>query len=126
MVSLRIANRPYSERKISETFLDFVAPLMAAAGAVATKGQVEQALKIAFTVWNSVVFDTKRGNTAYLTRIRQLTVNDPVSAALVEQMISRKRALFGDDLRLIGEYRLTQKNGEWRLWAEARDPVTSH
>ena len=80
MVSLRIANRPYSERKISETFLDFVAPLMAAAGAVATKGQVEQALKIAFAVWNSVVFDTKRRNTAYLTRIRQLTVNDPLSA----------------------------------------------
>jgi len=45
-----------------------------------------------------------------------------MSDALIEQMITRKRDMFSDDNRLIGEYRVTQKKGEWRLWAEARDP----
>ena len=109
-------------RKISETFLAFAAPLLEAAGGKATKKQVERILKTAFTVWNSVVFDTINGNNHYVTEIRQLTVGDPASSMLVEQMIDRKNTMFPDDQRLIGEYKLTKKPGEWRLWAEAREP----
>ena len=108
--------------KISETFLAFAAPLLDAAGGKATKEQVERILQIAFTVWNSVVFDTVNGNNHYVTEIRQLTVGDPTSSMLVEQMIDRKKTMFPDDPRLIGEYKLTKKPGEWRLWAEAREP----
>jgi hypothetical protein len=32
--------------------------------------------------------------------------------------------LYADDLRLIGEFSITQKKGEWRLRADARDPST--
>ena len=83
---------------------------------------MEQVLKIAFTAWNAVVLDTVKGNTHYVTKLRELTTDDPMSAALIEQMISRKQDMFSGDHRMIGEYRLTQKSGEWRLRAEARDP----
>jgi len=107
----------------SETFLDFAAPLLGEPGG-ATKDQLEEVLKVGFTVWNSVVFDTVNGNTECVATLRKLTAVDPISAALTEQMISRKRAVFPDDHRLIGRYGLKRKNGEWRLWAEARAPAT--
>jgi hypothetical protein len=114
----------FPHRKISETFLDFSSPLLDALGEDATKYQAEQVLKIAFTAWNAVVLDTVNGNTQYVTKLLELTTEDPMSAALIEQMISRKQDMFSGDHRMIGEYGLTQKIGEWRLWAEARDPST--
>jgi hypothetical protein len=114
----------FPQRKISETFLDFSSPILDSLGQDVTKYKVEQVLKIAFTAWNAVVIDTVKGNSQYVAQLRQLTRDDPMSAALIEQMISRKKDMFSDDLRMIGEYRVTQKRGEWRLWAEARDPST--
>jgi hypothetical protein len=114
----------FPNRKISETFLDFSSPLLEAIGKDVTNYQVEQVLKIAYTAWNAVVLDTVKGNTQYVTKLRELTADDPMSAALLEQMISRKRDMFSGDHRMIGEYRLTQRRGEWRLRAEARDPST--
>lgn len=112
----------YPDRKISETFFAFAAPLLEAAGVHATKRQVEEALQIAFTVWNSVVHDTVNGNSQYVARIRQLTANDPDSSAITELMISRKKTMFPDDQRVIGRYKLTKRPDEWHLWAEAREP----
>jgi hypothetical protein len=117
-------NTKLPNRKISETFLDFSSPLLDALGKDANKYQVEQVLKIAFTAWNAVVLDTVKGNTKYVTQIRELTADDPMSAALIDQMISRKQDIFSGDHRMIGEYRLTQKRGKWRLRAEASDPST--
>ena len=114
----------FPHRKISETFLDFSSPLLDALGKDVTKYQVEQVLKIAFTAWNAVVLDTVKGNTQYVTQLRELTAEDPMSAALIEQMISRKQNMYSADHRMIGEYKLTRKSGEWRLRAEARDPST--
>jgi hypothetical protein len=91
-----------------------------AAGVNATEEHVEKALKIAFTVWNSVVYDTVNGKTHWVAQIRQLAAKDPESSALLEMMITRKKKLFRDDLRLIGEYKLTRRSGGWHLWAEAR------
>jgi hypothetical protein len=42
----------------------------------------------------------------------------------VNSLIDRKRTLFGDDNRLIGEYKLFLKGREVRLRAEARSPST--
>ena len=111
-----------SQAKISETFLKFAEPLTDALGEGITKEQLEQILKIAFTVWNAVVFDTVAGNNDFVSQLRSLSSGDPV-AATIEQMIRRKRKAFADDLRLIGNYKLTWTNGEWRLWAEARAPT---
>jgi hypothetical protein len=114
----------FPPRKISETFLEFSLPLLESLGKDVNKYKVEQVLKIAFTAWNAVVIDTVKGNSQYVARIRELTRDDPMSNALIEQMISRKQDMFSGDHRMIGEYRLTLKRGEWRLRTEARDPST--
>ncbi len=114
----------FPNRKISETFLEFSSPLMDTIGEDVTKYKVEQVLKIAFTVWNAIVLDTAKGSSKYISMVRKTTMGDPISSALIEQMISRKNDMFTDDQRMIGEYCIMQKNGEWRLLAEARDPST--
>ena len=88
----------------------------------ATKVQVEKALMIAFTVWNSVVYDTMNRNTHYVDWLRELTVKDPESSQVIEEMITRKNIMFPDNRWLIGEYKLTRRLAAWNLWAEARKP----
>jgi len=112
----------FPDRKISETFLHFAEPLLEPLGPHATEEQENQALQIAFTVWNAVVYETANGNTHFMTMLQNLTGGQPEVAALVAYMISRKRTLFGDDHRLVGEFKFVQKDGERRLRVEARSP----
>lgn len=116
--------RQFSKRKISETFLDFSSPLLDALGRGATKHQVEKVFEITYTVWNAIVLDTVKDSSEHISMLRQTFEGDPMSSELIEQFISRKKTLFANDLRLIGEYSITQKRGEWRLRAEARDSST--
>ncbi|MGC8492773.1 MAG: hypothetical protein ACP5SH_13650, partial [Syntrophobacteraceae bacterium] len=108
--------------KISEAFLDFAQPLLDCAPKRITKEQIEKCMMFAFTVWNSVVYDSVNGNSKYVTKIRRLLAKDVQAALLLEGMISRKKELFGDDFRLIGEYKITKKFGGWNFRVEARDP----
>ena len=112
----------FANRKISETFLDFAAPLLDPLGAEATEPEKESALKIAFTVWNAVVFAAVDPSSGWLDQVRDLAGHDPRVRALVEQLIARKQQLFGNDHRLIGKYQLFRRQGELRLRAEARQP----
>jgi hypothetical protein len=112
----------FPDRKISETFLHFAEPLLEALGPDATDDQMEQSLKIAFTVWNAVVYETVNGDRHFLDMARELTSHEPAMVALVDFLIARKHHLFGDDHRLVGEYKFIYKDGERRLRAEARDP----
>jgi hypothetical protein len=41
---------------------------------------------------------------------------------LIEQMIARKRELFADDTRLIGNWKVTRMEDGVKLHADARDP----
>jgi neutral ceramidase len=45
-----------------------------------------------------------------------------LTAASIELLLSLKRSEYADDERLIGEYSILMKNGEWILRTEARDP----
>ena len=81
---------------------------MDAIGKNATKYQVEQVFVIAFTVWNSIVLDTVKGSSQYLTMLIETLKEDPMSSALIEKMIFRKNDMFSDDHRMIGEYSVTQ------------------
>jgi hypothetical protein len=110
------------ERKISETFLDFSVPLFVAMGDGATKKQFENVLRITYSVWNAVNFDSIRGGTKYVMMLRQAMGKNFIDRAIIEELIVRKRNEFGDDLRLIGEYSLRMVKGEWRLRADVRDP----
>jgi hypothetical protein len=113
----------FPDRKISETFLEFAEPLLEKEGAPPTAQEAEKVLQLASTIWNAVVYDTVHGNTEWVTRLRNLIADQPPLVALIEQMILRKQSSFGHDLRLVGEFKILEKNGEWRLRAEARAPT---
>jgi hypothetical protein len=112
----------YPDRKISDTFLQFAEPLLDAWGPNVTEAQMEQSLMIAWTVWNAVVYADAGENKQMLEKVRASMEHDPQLKGFVEFLIDRKRMVFGDDHRLIGEYKLFRKDGEIRLRAEARDP----
>jgi hypothetical protein len=115
----------FPDRKISETFLHFAEPLLDGLGPHATDDQMEQSLKIAFTVWNAVVYEAVNGETRYIDMVRESTRDDPEVARVIAFLIARKHNRFGHDHRLIGEFKLTYRDGQRRLWAEARDPRPS-
>jgi hypothetical protein len=69
----------------------------------------------------SVVFDDVNGDDHWATEIRQLISRSPGSGVLVNTLIARKRVLFGEDRRLIGEYKVTFEQGRFTLRA-ARAP----
>ena len=111
--------------KISATFLDFVSPLIEATSPDVGSPEHEAILKLAFTVWNAVVFDTVKSDSRFVDEIRQATASDPGVTILVKQLLRRKRLVFADDHRLIGNYQLREEDGTWILRAEARDPRSS-
>jgi DNA-binding HxlR family transcriptional regulator len=114
----------FPNRKISETFLEFSSPLLDAIGQSATKDQVEKVLQITYSVWNSIVLDAARGGEKNISMLRETIKDDQIGSTMIEQLISRKMELYADDLRLIGEFSISQKRGKWRLRADARDPST--
>lgn len=111
------------DRKISETFLEFAEPLLVPLGPRATEDEMNQALQIAFAVWNAVDYETANDDTHYLKMLQDLTAGQPDVAAIVNQLIERKRHRFGNDHRLVGNFKLTIQEGELNLRAEARDPT---
>ena len=58
----------------------------------------------------------------YIGEARPLTINTGGPAMLIEQMIARKRELFADDTRLIGNWKVTRTEDGVKLHADARDP----
>jgi len=112
----------YPNRKISETFLHFAAPLLDNLPSEAPEDRTQQALEVSFAAWNAVVFADVLNDHRHLDEIRRLTADKPETALLVEQLIARKRALFADDERMIGTWELTRTEDGINLRADARDP----
>jgi hypothetical protein len=76
--------------------------------------EVEKVLRVAFVVWNAVVYDAVHGNTEWVARLRKQVAHDASISALIEALITRQQAVFGHDLRLVGNYGVVEKHGEWR------------
>lgn len=114
--------KKFPDRKISETFLDFASPLLNEATSERSDAAFRNALRVCFTAWNAVVFADVKNDGYYLEKIRSLTSGKPETALLMEQMIARKRTLFDDDARLIGDWHLTRTEDGFNLRADARDP----
>ena len=92
----------FRDRKISETFLDFAAPFLHDLPADGPERVAREALQVAFTAWNAVIFADVLNDHRYIAQIRRLTADNPTAALVVEQLITRKRAQFADDERMIG------------------------
>ena len=113
----------FPSQKISEAFLEFSSPLLKTLPKPATKHDIDKILRITYTIWNAVVFDKVFENTDYISEIRATFKHDKEGSSLIDYFITRKNELFGDDLRIIGEYKIIMMDGnKWRLRADARDP----
>jgi hypothetical protein len=112
----------HPNRKISETFLHFAEPILHNLPSEAPEDGAREALKVAFTAWNAVVFADVLNDHRHLHEIRRLTSDKPDIALLMEQLIARKRALFADDERMIGSWEITRTEDGINLHADARDP----
>src|SRR6266700_7352512 len=111
----------FPNRKISEMFLHFAAPLLENLPGDAPEHHAQQALQVSFTAWNAVIFADVLDDHRHLDEIRRLT-GKPETALLMEQLIARKRALFADDERMIGTWEITRTEDGINLRADARDP----
>ena len=109
-----------NKKKISKTFIDFAQPFISIVDKNTTEYQIKRGFEIAYTVWNAVVMDAVNRTDHYTTLLNQLTSDDPLASGLLKQMVVRKQMVFAEDLRLIGEYKVTYKNGNLHVWAEAR------
>lgn len=112
----------FPNRKISETFLEFASPMLQVLPTPMKREDIEKILKIAFTVWNVVVYADVRGDEHFVAELRKSVSSAVEVEIIINNLISRKRTLFGDDQRLIGEYKLTMNKGELKLRVEARSP----
>ncbi len=113
---------PCPDRKISETFLLFAAPLILPEGG--SQRKYEEVMQVAFTAWNAVVHADFLGDDYHLEHVRALTSSNPEASSLMEGLIERKRKLFGEDSRIIGKYRVTKTEDGINLRAEAVNPYS--
>jgi len=114
--------KAFPDRKISETFLQFSAPLLHSLRCGTSERKIREALAVAYTAWNAVIFADVLNDNGYIDEARRLTVNTGGPAMLIEEMIARKRELFADDTRLIGNWKVTRTEDGVKLHADARDP----
>jgi hypothetical protein len=117
---------PFLDRKISETFLSFAEPMFRdmPTDMDGLVPRVDSALKVAYAVWNAVVIADVLGDDSYLADLRRRMGSIPGSPTFVETLIFRKRALFGDDARIIGTYEVYKTADGFNVRADARDPHT--
>jgi hypothetical protein len=111
--------------KISEAFLQFVEPLVASFGENSPPRElVETVLKMGRTVWNTAVLDTTEGGTKHVGMLLANAKKDQRTRLMIESLIQRKQADFGDNQRLLGEYKFIPEGHDgFHLQIEARNPL---
>jgi hypothetical protein len=119
------------QQKASATILAFVEPLFFSPAGPPPE-QFEQILRTAVLVWNAVILDDHHG-TDYLSQARaQLQlIDDPrgrqLMLALVDDFADRKRQMFAQDLWLVGDWKILDRDRrEPRLQIMACDLELPH
>ena len=114
----------FPDRKISETLLEFARLTPQALPSEEPERLAQEALRVAATVWNAVVFADVLNDQRHLDEIRRLISVTPQAAAHIEELIARKRAYFAQDERLVGDFEVTRAEDGINVHAEARNPHT--
>lgn len=117
-------------RKISETIVDFGAPLIEELGPDAPPEAVRAAFEFVVLVWNAHVCALPRwGQPRFLADLqRSLQACTPPDGAKVEafRVLSQRRSEhFATDARAVGEWSVETRAGRWHLRCDARAPVTA-
>ena len=114
----------FPDRKISETLLHFAQLTPDSLPSEAPQRRAHDALTVACTVWNAVIFADVLNDDQHLNDVRRRIASTAEAAVLVEQLIARKRTMFGDDERLIGNFEVTRTEEGINVHAEARNPYS--
>jgi hypothetical protein len=119
-----MANRAprFPDRKISETLLHFARVTPESLPSEVPERRAHEALTVASTVWNAVIFADVLNDDRHLNEVRRLFVGTAEVAALVEQLIARKRTVFADDERLIGNFEVKRTEDGINVHADAYNP----
>ncbi|MBP7509607.1 MAG: hypothetical protein KA807_17470 [Prolixibacteraceae bacterium] len=116
----------YPAKKISTQFADFTGPMLEVLSDPKKPDEVEKVFKIGYMVWNAVVLSDARGDRSLLDQLQRLTSHVVETELITKNLIDRKRKYFGNDERLIGDYKISIKNGMLHIKAEARSPYSPH
>lgn len=64
-------------------------------------------VQLSFRAWNAIIFADVLNDHRRVDEIRRLMADKPEATLLMEQLVARKRALFGDDERMIGAWEVS-------------------
>src|ERR1039458_2467506 len=84
--------RKFPNRKISETFLHFAAPLLHDLPSEAPERRAREALQVSFTAWNAVIFADVLNDHTHLNEVRRLTVSAGIKQQHFRRFCSSKEA----------------------------------
>src|SRR5512134_3399598 len=131
MAAHRSADRPQAvgipQRKISETIIDFGAPLIADLDPGQPLEIVRSVFAIVITVWNAHVMAMPVwGKPQLLQQLGELLQAPGTAPQLIDtcaQLAARRPGHFAQDPRAVGEWSVTiEQRGRVRLHCEARVP----
>jgi hypothetical protein len=111
-------------RNVSAVLLDFAEPVLRTVPHDSSPKAVDSMLGMAWTVWNCVALDDTKGGSSLAEARARLERLPPATGSvllpLFDELVERKRAVFGDDRRLFGELKVTHDpDGSLHVWAEA-------
>jgi len=106
--------------KISQTFIDFVKSVMPPVDENTTEDQIRTFFELGFMVWNAVLLDSVNKNNFYKGYIEDLLSQNPGFDMFIRPLIERRKTLFANDKRLIGNFTVIYKDGNLNVRAEAR------
>jgi hypothetical protein len=115
------------QRKISETILDFGAPLLAEVHPDLPLDAIRTAFTIVITTWNAYVMAQDAwGHPEHLEALKQLIYAETTPSELrdtFEALSTRWQAQFADDPRVVGDWRIVEGDDSgYDLHCDARAP----
>ncbi|MBL8829706.1 MAG: hypothetical protein JNM18_22195 [Planctomycetaceae bacterium] len=111
-------------KAISAALLEFADPILSMLGTRVSDQQLDDVLRNAYTIWNAVVIADHFGKTEMVQGIQSSVSSkgaDPNLVLIIISMIERTRLEFGDDHRIIGEFKIVYRDGERRVRATVVD-----
>ena len=114
------------KKKISETLIQFASPMLEMIGTDAPPDTMRELFMTAVTVWNGVVWEQLGKGSHFVDEIRQqLCAADMLPmAAIVDDLIERKRTVFSDTRVMISSHEIVYNSDqtEFVVRAEGRVP----
>jgi len=114
--------KSHSVSKISETIINFGQPLISQLGDDYGKQELEHCMRIIISAWNAVTLDEVQSTTTWTESLFDHAKGGPDEVVgILRSLVHRKKTMFKDDLRGVGEHWVKMKRGEIVFGCEARD-----